>query len=212
VVRNHFFGRNQAAVDGAVESAIAWFASAGATVRDAALPDLEYGLGAIFAIELSSSAAYHDASLRAGRVRDFSKDVRTLVRMGRLVTGPDLLKAEQLRTRLMSGFRRIFAEADIIVTPTEPITAPRIGQARVEVAGGEESALAATWRLTYPFNLAGLPAITLPCGFDGDRLPIGLQIAARPFDEIAMLRAAHAYEAAHEWRDQHPSLAMENSA
>lgn len=212
VVRNHFFGRNQPAVETAVERAIGWFAAQGANVHDVTMPDLEYGLGAIFAIELASSAAYHDASLRAGRVAAFSDDVRTLVRLGRLVTGADLLKAEQLRTRLMEGFRRIFDAADVIITPTEPVTAPRTDQAEVAVAGGRESALAATWRLTYPFNLAGLPALTLPCGFDGDDLPIGLQIAARPFDEATVLRAAHAYETAHDWKDRHPPLAVEDSA
>jgi aspartyl-tRNA(Asn)/glutamyl-tRNA(Gln) amidotransferase subunit A len=212
VVRNHFFGRNQRAVEDAVEEAIAWFAGAGAVVRDATLPDLEYGLGAIFAIELPSSAAYHDASLRAGRVRAFTPDVRTLVELGRLVTGADLLKAEQFRTRLMEGFHRIFADADIILTPTEPTTAPGIGQASVAVDGGSESVLSATWRLTYPFNLTGLPAITVPCGFDGDGLPIGLQIAARPFDEASVLRAAHAYEEAHEWRHRHPAMAAEETA
>jgi aspartyl-tRNA(Asn)/glutamyl-tRNA(Gln) amidotransferase subunit A len=204
VIRNHFFGRNQAAVEAAVEDAIAWYAKAGASVHEVSLPNLEYGLGAIFAIELSSSTAYHDVSLRVGRVAHYTKDVRTLVQLGRLVTGPDLLKAEQLRTVLMQDFRRVFDQADIILGPTEPVTAPRVGQAMVELAGGEESALAATWRLTYPYNLTGLPAITLPCGFDEAGLPIGLQIAAKPFDEAAVLRAAHAYEAAHDWKERHP--------
>ncbi|MBV9782640.1 MAG: Asp-tRNA(Asn)/Glu-tRNA(Gln) amidotransferase subunit GatA [Acidisphaera sp.] len=205
VVRNHFFGRNHASVEAAVEQAIAWYARAGAVVHDVQLPNLQYGLGAIFAIELSSSTAYHDVSLRAGRVAHYTQDVRTLVQLGRFVTGPDLLKAEQLRTVLMQEFRRVFDKADVILGPTEPVTAPRIGQAKVEIAGGEESALAATWRLTYPYNLTGLPAITLPCGFDEAGLPIGLQIAAKPFDEATVLRAAHAYEAAHDWKDRHPN-------
>ena len=209
VVRNHFFGRNQAAVEDAVERAIGWFASEGAEVHDARVPDLDYGLGAIFAIELASSGAYHDASLKAGRVANFSEDVRTLVRLGRLVTGTDLLKAEQLRHVLMKDFRRVFRQADVILGPTTPLTAPEIGQAKVDVAGEQESALAITWRLTYPYNLTGLPAISLPCGFDGDGLPIGLQIAARPFNEHAMIQAAHSYEVAHAWKDRHPIVAVQ---
>ena len=78
------------------------------------------------------------------------------------------------------------------------------------MAGGQESALSATWRLTHPYNLAGLPAITLPCGFDGDGLPIGLQIAARPFDEQTMIQAAHSYEIAHAWKERHPSIAIKS--
>ena len=203
--RNHFFGRNHPDVEQAVELAIGWFAGQGAVLQDARIPNLEYGLGAIFAIELSSSSAYHDVSLRKRHTEEFTPDVRLLVELGRFVTGPDYLKAEQYRSLLMDDFRALFREADLVLGPTLPVTAPRIGEAKVTVAGGEESALAATWRLTYPYNLTGLPAISLPCGFDSNGLPIGLQIAGRPFDEATVLRAARAYERAHSWRDRHPA-------
>jgi aspartyl-tRNA(Asn)/glutamyl-tRNA(Gln) amidotransferase subunit A len=206
VIRNHFFGRNHPDVDAAVETVIAWFGRQ-AAIRDVVVPNLEYGLGAIFAIELASSAAYHDVALRAGRTSHFTDDVRLLVEMGRLVTGADVIKAEQFRQVLKRDFARVLSEADIILGPTEPVTAPHIGETHVAVAGGEESALAATWRLTYPYNLTGLPAITLPCGFDPAGLPIGLQIAAAPFAEPILLRAAAAYEAAHGWKGRHPANA-----
>jgi aspartyl-tRNA(Asn)/glutamyl-tRNA(Gln) amidotransferase subunit A len=204
VIRNHFFDRNQPDVDAAVEDAIRWFSAQGATVREARLPNLEYGLGAIFAIELASSAAYHDLALQDGRTRHYTHDVRTLVEMGRLVSGADLLKAEQFRRVLIGDFGRVLQEADIILGPTEPVTAPAIGAATIQVGDAEESALAATWRLTYPYNLTGMPAISLPCGFDRDGLPIGLQIAARPLGETTLLRAAAAYETEHEWKERHP--------
>jgi aspartyl-tRNA(Asn)/glutamyl-tRNA(Gln) amidotransferase subunit A len=204
VIRNHFFDRNQATVDAAVETAIRWFSGQGADIIEVTLPNLGYGLGAIFAIELASSAAYHDVALRQGRTRHYTPDVRALVEMGRLVTGADLLKAEQFRRVLMADFARLLTDADIILGPTEPVTAPPIGAATVRVGEAEESALAATWRLTYPYNLTGMPAISLPCGFDADGLPIGLQIAARPLGEAVLLRAAAAYEAAHDWKDHHP--------
>lgn len=206
VVRNHFFDANQPAVDRAVDAAINWFAQAGAHVQDVRIPNLEHGLGAIFAIELASSTAYHDASLRAGRTAGFTPDVRQLVEFGRLVSAPDYLKAEQLRHVLMRDYARVFETADVVLGPTEPVTAPPIGADTVAVGARCESALAATWRLTYPYNLTGLPALTLPCGFDDDGLPIGLQIAGRPFDEVTVLRAAAAYEAAHDWKDRHPPL------
>ncbi len=75
------------------------------------------------------------------------------------------------------------------------------------IAGRRESVLAASWRLTYPFNLTGLPAIALPCGFDRRGLPISLQIAARPFAEAMLLRVAHRYEQAHDWWRQVPQFA-----
>jgi aspartyl-tRNA(Asn)/glutamyl-tRNA(Gln) amidotransferase subunit A len=206
VCRNHFFARNQGDVEAAVEAAIRDLAAAGAAIHELTIPSLEHALGAIFAIELASSTAYHDASLRAGRVRDFTPDVRALVEMGRLVTGPDYLKAEQFRRVLMEDFRRVFADLDVIVGPTTPLTAWRHGEWEVAVAHGSESVLAASWRLTYPYNLTGLPAISLPCGFDRDGLPIGLQIAGKPFAEAMVLRVADAYERRHDWAERLPPL------
>jgi aspartyl-tRNA(Asn)/glutamyl-tRNA(Gln) amidotransferase subunit A len=206
VCRNHFFERNDMDVERAVEQAIADLAGQGATVQDFRLPLLDYGLGAIFAIELASSTAYHDASLRAGRAAHFQPDVRTLVEIGRFVTAADYLKAEQYRTVLMDEFRKVFENVDVVVTPTTPITAWKIGDWHVEVGGRQESVLAASWRFTYPFNLTGLPAVSVPCGFDRRGLPIGLQIAARPYDEMTLLRVADAYERAHDWTNRTPEL------
>jgi aspartyl-tRNA(Asn)/glutamyl-tRNA(Gln) amidotransferase subunit A len=206
VCRNHFFERNQEEVERAVEQAIDSFAEQGAQVVDFRIPNLQYGLGAIFAIELASSTAYHDVSLRKGRTPHFQSDVRSLVEMGRFVTAADYLKAEQLRTVLIEDFRRAFEKVDVIVGPTTPITAWKSGEWTVKVGGKDESVLAASWRFTFPYNLTGLPAISVPCGFDREGLPIGLQIAARPFDEMTLLTAAHAYERAHEWSQRSPSL------
>ena len=206
VCRNHFFERNQPDVERAVEQAIAYLSSLGASVHEFRLPLLEYGLGAIFAIELASSTAYHDASIRAGRTPQFQPDVRALVEMGRFVTGPDYLKAEQYRAILMEEFRKAFESVDVVLGPTTPITAWKVGDWTVDVGGKQESVLAASWRFTYPYNLTGLPAVSVPCGFDRDGLPIGLQIAGRPFDEVTILRVAHAYERGHEWKDRLPQL------
>ena len=202
VCRNHFFDRNEPAVDSAVERALSDLSAAGARVHEFEIPNLQYGLAAIFAVELASSAAYHDASVAAGRQAHFELDVRALVEIGRLVTAADYLKAEQLRAVLCEDFRRAFEHADVIVGPTEPLTAWKSGEWTVEVGGKPESVLAASWRLTFPYNLTGLPAISVPCGFDHRGLPIGLQIAGRPFDEMTVLRVAHAFECGHPWGGQ----------
>ncbi len=206
VCRNHFFDRVQEDVARAIELAIDDLARAGAQIQEFNIPLLEYGLGAIYAIELSSSTAYHDASLRAGRVSHYEPDVRMLVEMGRLVTGPDYLLAEQYRSALMQAYRKVFDGVDVVLGPTTPITAWKRGEWTVQVAGQAESVLAAYWRFTYPYNLTGLPAISVPCGFDRDGLPIGLQIAARPFDEATVLRVAHAYERGHDWKNMRPDI------
>jgi aspartyl-tRNA(Asn)/glutamyl-tRNA(Gln) amidotransferase subunit A len=206
ICRRHFFEGNQQDVERAVESAIDDLATQGANIVEFDMPLLEYGLGAIFAIELASSTAYHDVSLRERRTSHFQADVRSLVEIGRLVTAADYLKAEQYRSLLMEAFRRVFADVDVVVTPTTPLTAWKVGEWTVPVGEREDSVLSASWRFTYPFNLAGLPAISVPCGFDRRELPIGLQIAAKPFDEAMVLRVAHAYERAHDWHRRMPPL------
>jgi aspartyl-tRNA(Asn)/glutamyl-tRNA(Gln) amidotransferase subunit A len=206
VCRNHFFEDNQEDVQRAVETAIDDLAGQGATVVDFTIPNLAYGLAAIFAIELASSTAYHDASLREGRVQHYTPDVRQLVEIGRFVTGSDYLKAEQVRAVLMEDFRRALDRVDVILGPTTPITAWKIGEWTARIGDRDESVLAASWRFTFPYNLTGLPAISVPCGFDRHGLPIGLQIAGRPFDEATVLRVAHAYERTHEWKERAPAL------
>jgi hypothetical protein len=103
-------------------------------------------------------------------------------------------------------FRKVFESVDVVVTPTTPITAWKIGDWHVDAGGQQESVLAASWRFTYPFNLTGLPAVSVPCGFDRRGLPVGLQIAARPYDEMTLLRVAHAYERTHDWTNRTPEL------
>lgn len=200
ICRNHFFDALESGVETALEEAISQLSMLGAEIVEFEVPNLRYGLGAIFAIELASSTAWHDRSIVAGATEAYRPDVRTLIEMGRFVTAPDYLKAEQLRRVLMADFARAFAEVDVIVGPTTPLAAWRIGERTVRIGASDESVLAASWRLTYPWNLVGLPAISLPCGFDARGLPIGLQIAAPAFREVDLFRLAHAYEARQEWK------------
>jgi aspartyl-tRNA(Asn)/glutamyl-tRNA(Gln) amidotransferase subunit A len=207
VCRNHFFGQNEADVERCVETAIGDLAALGAEIVEFEVPNLKYGLGAIYAIELASSAAYHDRALREGATSAMADDVRALVEIGRLVSAADYLRAEQLRVQLIRDFEAVLERVDVIVTPASPVTAWKSGQASVITGGLEESPLAASWRLTYPFNLTGMPAVTVPCGFDQRGLPVGLQIAGAPFDEAAILRVGAAYEGVHCWHARVPPMA-----
>ena len=194
VIGNHFMDRNAPDVQSCVEARIEDLIRLGAFVTHHQMPILRYGLAAIYAIELASSGAYHDRSIAEGHSAQFGADVRDLVEMGRLVTAVDYLKAEQVRTLMIEQFRQMFDSVDVVVAPTEPLTAWRRDVHQLTIGGTQESVLAASWRLTYPFNLTGLPAISVPCGYGNDGMPIGLQIAARPFDEQAALRCAAAVE------------------
>ena len=194
VIDNHFMDRNAPEVQACIEARLADLQREGAVITHFRMPILEYGLAAIYAIELASSGAYHDRWIEQGRSNHFRPDVQALVEMGRLVSAVDYLKAEQVRMVMAEEFKRLFNQVDVIVTPTEPLTAWKHGHESLAVSGNEESVLAASWRLTYPFNLTGLPAISVPCGFDSAGMPIGLQVAGRPFDETTVLRCAGAVE------------------
>jgi len=195
VCRNHFFDRLMPEVEASVDAAIMGLGHAGAEIVEFEVPELAYGLGAIFAIELASSTAYHDQRLQSGSVADFTPDVRLLVEMGRLVSGADYVQAERYRTLLGERFASVFDRVDVVVGPTMPLTAWRLGEREVMIGDRAESVLAVSWRLTYPWNLLGLPAMTLPCGLDSQGLPIGLQIAGPAFGDAKVVQAAAVAEA-----------------
>jgi aspartyl-tRNA(Asn)/glutamyl-tRNA(Gln) amidotransferase subunit A len=96
-------------------------------------------------------------------------------------------------------------KVDILLTPTTPVTAVRIGQDSVRYGGLQESVTAAMLRCTAPFNATHLPALSLPCGFNQAGHPIGLQLAGRSFDEATVLRVGHAYEQATGWHLRAPA-------
>ncbi|MGF1446099.1 MAG: amidase family protein, partial [Pikeienuella sp.] len=196
VCRTHFFDNLVPAVGDSVEAAIDVLGRAGAEIIEFELPEIGQGLGAIFAIELASSTNYHDRRLREGTVAHFDADVRLLVEMGRLVSGADYLQAERFRRHLAVRLAAVFDKVDVIIGPTMPLTAWRSGETEIRIGDKLESIVAVSWRLTYPWNLLGLPAISLPCGTDGAGLPIGLQIAGCVLGECQVLRAAAAAERA----------------
>jgi aspartyl-tRNA(Asn)/glutamyl-tRNA(Gln) amidotransferase subunit A len=92
--------------------------------------------------------------------------------------------------------REALTDVDVLASPTVPIAAPEIGAEMVTVGGQELPLIAVAIANTAQYNMARIPAISLPCGTTSAGLPIGFQIAGRPFDEATVLRAAHAYEQA----------------
>jgi aspartyl-tRNA(Asn)/glutamyl-tRNA(Gln) amidotransferase subunit A len=111
-------------------------------------------------------------------------------------------KAQRVRRVLRDNLLKSLQQVDLIITPTVPVAAPKIGQRTVEIDGREIGINDVLSRLTGPFNLCGVPAISLPCGFTASGLPVGVQIVGRPFDEGTVLRVAAAYEASTGWREK----------
>ena len=128
---------------------------------------------------------------------------RVLARLieGQSVTAVDYLNALYERRVLSSSFRAIMQQVDAFVLPTLPLPAILLEQAAqdIEIDGVVENATSAYLRLTMPFNLTGLPTVSFPGGFTTDGLPIGLQIAGKPFEEATVLRIAHAYQQLTDW-------------
>jgi aspartyl-tRNA(Asn)/glutamyl-tRNA(Gln) amidotransferase subunit A len=204
VPRAHFFERLDDEVRAAVEEAIAELRRLGADVRDVDVPGVGEALAATFAIVVPEAQEIHAQAIRT-RPADFGADVRALLES----TPPDtasVMSALRARDALSAAMRATLESVDLLVTPTTPIVAARIGEEIVRYGGAEEPILNAMIRCTAPFNATGLPALSLPCGFTRAGLPIGLQLAGRPFDEITVVRAGHAYESATGWHERRPPL------
>jgi aspartyl-tRNA(Asn)/glutamyl-tRNA(Gln) amidotransferase subunit A len=124
---------------------------------------------------------------------------------GLFVSAPDYIRAQQARVLFNRQCHELFDTVDLLVGPTTPITATKIGVSDVKVGETTLGVIALHTQYTSAFNLNGLPAVTLPCGFT-DGLPVGLQIVGRAFEEGTVLRAAGAYEKATDWHLRRPSL------
>ena len=114
------------------------------------------------------------------------------------MTATDYLQAQRLRTRLGNELARLFESVDILLSPTLPVIAPRASADRVALPRGEVDVRTALTTATRPYNLAGLPALSLPCGFE-QGLPIGLQVVGPAFSEATVLGFGRAFEEATEW-------------
>jgi aspartyl-tRNA(Asn)/glutamyl-tRNA(Gln) amidotransferase subunit A len=120
---------------------------------------------------------------------DFGADVLALLDQGRLLAATDYVNAQRLRRVYQKEWAQVWKDVDLVFTPTSPITAPKIGQATVEIEGVEEDVRLATTRFMRAMNVVGMPAMSVPVGESGG-LPIGVQIIGKPFDEAGVVAAA----------------------
>jgi aspartyl-tRNA(Asn)/glutamyl-tRNA(Gln) amidotransferase subunit A len=132
--------------------------------------------------------------------------VHAYLQLGRALGARHYLAAQRLRTRLYEEMRGALGAADLLATPTTTLPAPAIDTLDTLDGGIEPGTIDALTRLTGPFNLTGLPALSVPCGFTASGLPIGLQLVGRPFGEADLLAAGHAFQQATEWHRRRPVL------
>ena len=190
---NYFFDDVQAPVEEAVRTAIKILEGLGAVPVEVRIPNLEHLRETFFSIVIPESSAYHQATFR-DHAAEYGDDVRFLLETGQLFLATTYINALRSRAVIRNGIREAFQEIDVLSTPTLPVTAPKVGQEHYQFEGFEEPIFRAHARFCCPFNLSGLPAVSVPCGFDPDGLAIGLQIIGKPFDEITVLRVADTFE------------------
>lgn len=195
----------------AVEDSLAIFEAQGATVVDISLPHTDYAVATYYVIctaEASSNLARYDGvkyglridgkdiidMYKKTRSKGFGKEVKRRIILGTYVLSSGYYdayygKAGKVRTLIRQDFEDAFTRCDVVVTPVAPTTAFRIGE-----KSGDPLTMYLSDIFTIPVNLAGLPGMSVPCGFDEKGLPIGLQIIGRPLDEGLMLQTAYVLE------------------
>jgi aspartyl-tRNA(Asn)/glutamyl-tRNA(Gln) amidotransferase subunit A len=206
------------------DEALAQLARLGADIEDVVLPHATYAIPVYYLIataEASSNLARYDgvryglrtadsAGLRSmyNRTRDegFGAEVKRRIMLGTYVLSAGYYdayyrKAQQVRTLIRGDYDRAFERVDVVAMPTSPTPAFPLGE---RVNDPLQMYLADIF--TVSANLSGLPAISVPCGFTGEILPVGLQLTGRHFDEPTLLRVAHAYERETRWWEREPPL------
>jgi aspartyl-tRNA(Asn)/glutamyl-tRNA(Gln) amidotransferase subunit A len=176
----------------AVRVAARVFESLGCRVQEVDVSWLQEAALANKLMTQSDGAAVHRDRMKE-HPEMFGEDIRRRLEDGANTPLSDYILARRTQTEVRKKFEQFFESYDFLLTPTTPIAAPTIeGHDAVEQAGR-------LTRFTAPFNLAGLPALSLPCGFTKEGLPVGLQIVSRAWGEFKVLNAGHAYEQATEW-------------
>ena len=223
VPREYFVAGIQPEVEAAVRKGIHQLESSGATIEEISLPHTQYAVAVYYIVataEASSNLARYDGMRFGHRARandlmgtytqtrkeGFGAEVKRRIMLGTYALSAGYydayyLKAQQVRALIKKDFDRAFEVCDVIVTPTAPTTAFKLGEKT-----GDPLQMYLSDIYTLSINLAGLPALSLPCGLDSDELPIGMQIIGKHFDETTVLRLAYAYEQATDWHRQQPKL------
>jgi aspartyl-tRNA(Asn)/glutamyl-tRNA(Gln) amidotransferase subunit A len=218
-----FFAAGMSAdVEKSVEAAVAEYKKLGATVVDVSLPNMGLSVPVYYVLapaEASSNLSRFDGvryghraaeygdlldMYKRSRAEGFGAEVKRRILIGTYVLSHGYydayyIRAQKLRRLIAQDFAAAFKQCDVIMGPTSPTTAFRIGEKSSDPVQMYLSDI-----YTIAVNLAGLPGMSIPCGFDGSGLPVGLQIVGNYFDEARMLNVAHQYQLATDWHQRAP--------
>lgn len=201
VPRGFFFAEADPEVEAAVRTAAEQLARLGARVEEIDLPGAERTHAVVGTITRSDAYALHRERL-AAQPEQFGGEVLRRLRSAESITGADYAEAREAGRAWKRQVTRLFEGIDIVLTPTASIPAPP-----AEAAGDMIETTRLMTRLTYAWTLAGVPAVSVPCGFTRAGLPIGVQLAGGAWQEALLLRAAHAYQSVTDWHERRAPLA-----
>ena len=205
IVKEYFEAPLDPQVRKAVMDAISLLESMGAEIKEVSYPMFNQSQAISSTVLMAEATAYHRDLLEKDG-HQLYEPVRQRLEAGLFISAAEYLRAQQARSIFDQQGRRLLDEVDLLAGPTEPVTAPEILASKVMAGEQEVGVVGALTQYTRPYNINGFPAISVPCGFSDDGMPIGLQLAGRPFDEMTVLRAAHAYEQANDWHTRRPPI------
>jgi aspartyl-tRNA(Asn)/glutamyl-tRNA(Gln) amidotransferase subunit A len=192
-------------VEAGVREAIAELGRLGATIVDVPLPALEWASRMGGTLTSTEAAAYHGTRIRRdGHLYD--QRTRLRIESGMFISAETYHQTQRLRSMVGQKLAETFREVDLLATPTMPMPAlpQSVGVGDTDLAGQLWPASSLMTRLTQIFNVNGHPALSAPCGFSSNGLPLALQLVGRPFEDALVLRAAHAYQQATDWHERRP--------
>jgi aspartyl-tRNA(Asn)/glutamyl-tRNA(Gln) amidotransferase subunit A len=206
VVPGYFFHHLQAPVHDAVNGALKTLQGLGAEVVDVNIENIHGNISAQLTIEAAEPSTYHQRWLRE-QPDSYGADVRSLLEIGEMLLATHYLQAQRYRTLLRQEFLEAFKKVAVFICPTLPFTATKVGAMTVVIENGvEEDMLSAIMQFTGVPSLTGLPSLNVPCGFDPDGLPVGMQIIGRPFDEAMLFRFGAAFQSVTDFHTHAPKL------
>ena len=199
VPENYFFDHLESDVARAMDESLETLRGLGASLHPVRLPHAEHALPAFFILDVAEEAALQYDHLRH-KPGGLGEDVQGFAEAGSMILAVDYIRANQMRALILRDWEAAFEDVDVIVTPATAATAKAPGDHPLFIEidypdGYKEDIVFAYGRFLIPVSMAGLPGLVVPCGADGDGLPIGMQIVAPAFDEATALRVGAAFEA-----------------
>lgn len=201
----YYFSRLDREVAGIISAAVDSFRLLGTEVVDVEIPLIEESFYASDVVSRAEGFAFHRENLLSFR-KGYGESVAERLGSGREIIPAELAEALRIKKEFTDHYREAFRRVDCLLAPTLPVTAVMLGVRELNIDGHGESIVQGFTRLNAPQNMAGVPSLSLPCGFDSGGLPVGLQLVADWGREDLLFRAGKLFQSATDWHLRVPGL------